>query len=126
MLEALDVAETVAFYTDVLGFTCTDSIGEDGRLVWANLLKDDVTLMVTTFHTHAHDEGEEHDHEHLPAPALTGSIYFNVDDVDTLAIDLGGKVALAYGPETMPHGMREIGLLDPNGYLLVFGMPVEA
>jgi catechol 2,3-dioxygenase-like lactoylglutathione lyase family enzyme len=119
MLETTDVAATVAFYEDVLGFTCTHRIEDN----WANVLKDDVRLMFTLLHTH--DDGEEQDHEHPSAPIMTGSLYFNVDDVDALAIDLGGKVALEFVPTTQPHGMRELAICDPNGYFLVFGMPVD-
>ena len=124
MLDAADLDATIAFYTDVLGFTVTDSIAADGHRVWANLLKDDVRLMVNRMHTHD-DEDDDHGHDHAHEPGLTGSLYFNVDDVDRLAIDLGGKVAFTFGPETQPHGMREIGFPDPNGYFLIFGMPVE-
>lgn len=122
MLEAEDVAETVAFYTDVLGFSIGDSIEEaPGDLVWASLVRDDVRLMFTARHTH---DGGGQDHEHPGSPIMTGALYFNVDDVDTFALDLGGKVALGSGPRTMPHGMREISLVDPNGYVLIFGTPV--
>jgi catechol 2,3-dioxygenase-like lactoylglutathione lyase family enzyme len=122
-LEVTDVDETIAFYTDVLGFTVTDSIAADGHRVWASLLKDDVRLMVNRMHTHDDDEDDGHGHDHPHEPALTGSLYFNVDDVDKLAIDLGGKVPLEFGPTTQPHGMREIAVVDPNGYVLVFGTP---
>jgi catechol 2,3-dioxygenase-like lactoylglutathione lyase family enzyme len=120
MLDAADLDETVAFYTDVLGFTVNARM--EG---WVSLVRDDVRLMFNQLHTHDHDPDEEHDHEHPSEPIMTGSLYFNVDDVDRLAIDLGGKVSLAFGPETQPHGMREIGFPDPNGYFLIFGMPVE-
>ena len=119
MLDAADIDETIAFYTDVLGFTATDRM--EG---WVSLLKDDVRLMFNQLHTHD-DVDEDHGHDHPSEPVMTGSLYFNVDDVDALAIDLGGKVALAFGPATQPHGMREIGFPDPNGYFLVFGTPVD-
>jgi catechol 2,3-dioxygenase-like lactoylglutathione lyase family enzyme len=124
-LEVTDVDETIAFYTDVLGFTVTDSIAAEGHRLWANLLKDDVRLMVNRMHTHDEDDDDDHGHDHPHEPALTGSLYFNVDDVDKLAIDLGGKVPLEYGPTTQPHGMREIAIVDPNGYFLVFGTPSQ-
>lgn len=125
MLEATDVGETVAFYTEVLGFTCTDSIEEaPGETIWANLVREDVRLMFTARHTHEDGDKGDHGHDHPDTPLMTGSLYFDVDDVDRLAIDLGGKVALEFGPKSMPHGMREIGIVDPNGYFLLFGTPV--
>jgi hypothetical protein len=56
---------------------------------------------------------------------LTGSIYINVADVDALAAAIGDKAVLDYGPADQPHGMREIGLTDPNGYFLMFGQPLD-
>lgn len=123
MLDAADLDATIAFYTDVLGFTATDRM--EG---WVNLLKDDVRVMFNQLHTH--DEGDhdhdDHGHDHPSEPTMTGSLYFNVDDVDALALDLGGKATLLFGPVTQPHGMREIGVRDPNGYVLIFGTPVDA
>src|SRR5687767_6247234 len=89
-LQTTDVAASVAFYEDVLGFTCTHRMGD----YWANVVKDDAQLMLNLLHTH--DDGEEHDHDHPSEPVFTGSLYFNVDDVDALAIDLGGKVPLEF------------------------------
>jgi catechol 2,3-dioxygenase-like lactoylglutathione lyase family enzyme len=128
LLEVRDVEASIAFYTDVLGFTVGSSIADGGRRLWANLVKDDVMLMVNLMHTHDDDEESDgdHGHDHPHEPALTGSIYFNVDDVDALALDLGGKVALEFGPEDQPHGMREIAISDPDGYFLVFGASLDA
>ena len=77
--------------------------------------------MFTAFHTHAEtDEDPGHTHE----PMLSGSIYMDVEDVDQLAKELAGRgVTFLHGPETMPHGMRELALEDTNGYTLRFGTP---
>ena len=123
LLEVRDVEASIAFYTDVLGFTVGSSIDGGGKRVWANVVKDDVMLMLNLMHTH--DDDDEHGHDHPHEPGLTGSIYLNVDDVDALALDLGGKVALEFGPEDQPHGMREIAIADPDGYFLVFGTPLD-
>ena len=69
---------------------------------WANLQKDDVRLMFDQLPTDEH-----HGHDHPSEPTMTGSPYSNIDAVDRLAIDLGGKVELAFGPQTQPHGRRE-------------------
>src|SRR3982750_2734573 len=112
MLEVRDVGASIAFYTDVLGFSVLSSIDDDGRpghKVWASLEKDAVRLMVNRMHTHDEDDGHGHDHSH--EPTLTGSLYFTVDDVDALALDLGGKVRLEYGPVDQPYGMRDLGII---------------
>jgi uncharacterized glyoxalase superfamily protein PhnB len=123
MLEANSVADTVAFYVDALGFACTSSMEDgDGNVTWANVAKDGVALMFTGRHTH---DDPEDDHDHPAEPVITGSLYFTVDDVDALAKELEGKAAIEFGPTTMGHGMREIGVVDPNGYFLVFGTPTD-
>src|SRR4051812_3181491 len=125
MLEVRDVDASIAFYTDVLGFSVTASIDDEarpGRKSWANLEKDAVRLMVSLMHTHD-DEDDDHGHSH--EPTLTGSLYFSVDDVDALALDLGGKVQLVYGPVDQPYGMRDLGFVDPDGYFLHFGTSID-
>lgn len=123
MLEVDDVRATAAFYVERLGFEQGDFIDEgDGTWAWANVRRGAVAFMFTERHTHADDP--DADHTHPEEPVLTGSLYVNVDDVDALAAELAGKVILDFGPADQPHGMREIGLTDPNGYFLLFGQPV--
>jgi catechol 2,3-dioxygenase-like lactoylglutathione lyase family enzyme len=119
MLEVADVRETATFYADRLGFEVTGHIEEpDGEWPWASVRRDGVGLMFTE--RHFHDDGP--DEAHPADPLLTGSLYLNVDDVDALADELRGRgVVLDFGPTDQPHGMREIGVTDPNGYFLIFG-----
>jgi uncharacterized glyoxalase superfamily protein PhnB len=66
------------------------------------------------------------DDDHPAKPIVTGSLYINVEDVDALGDELRGRgVAVDFGPTDQPHGMREIGLTDPNGYFLLFGQPIS-
>ena len=126
MIDVRDVAATVAWYTEVLGFELTNSMaGEDGELFWAAFTRDGVSMMCNKLHTHDDEPDGDHGHEHPSAPVFTGSLYVNVDDVDALALDLGGRTGLLFGPADQPHGMREIGVLDPDGYVLIFGRPID-
>ena len=127
MIDVKDVAATVAWYTEVLGFELTNSMGDEGgELFWASFTRDGVSMMCNKLHTHDDGESvEDHGHEHPSEPVFTGSLYVNVDEVDELALDLGGRTGLLFGPVDQPHGMREIGVLDPDGYVLIFGMPIE-
>ena len=57
-------------------------------------------------------------------PSLTGSLYFYPPDLDALWQNLKGRVdgaSVAWEPATMEHGMREFGIRDCTGYLLIFG-----
>ena len=46
--------------------------------------------------------------------------------MQALAEELRGKVDFAWGPEVMEYGMREFGVDDPDGNVLVFGHAVES
>lgn len=58
------------------------------------------------------------------APALTGTIYFTVPDVDDLHALIKDKVAIAWPLQQMRYGSREFGLRDCNGHLLGFQQQV--
>jgi catechol 2,3-dioxygenase-like lactoylglutathione lyase family enzyme len=118
-----DVRATAEWYRDVLGFEVGDRIEEaDGTWAWVSVRHGAVGLMFNEHHTHEDDPDADHVH---PPPTLTGSIYLSVDDVDGLVAQIGSSAVLDYGPVDQPHGMREIGLLDPNGYFLMIGQPLR-
>ena len=49
-------------------------------------------------------------------------VYVYVDDLDALHADLLRRGAvIAHGPQVAPYGIREIGVVDLNGYRLTFG-----
>ena len=117
-----DVQATAEWYRDVLGFEIGDHLeGPGGTWAWVSVRNGVVGFMFNEHHTHDDDPTADHVH---PLPTLTGSLYVNVDDVDALATAIGTKAAIEYGPADQPHGMREVGLVDPNGYYLVFGTPL--
>lgn len=123
MLEVRDLTETIAFYRDKLGFELLATMGEDpSQPTWCHLRRDDVGLMFTWSPPHDHDDDDDHSHE----PALGGSLYFTVADVDALHEEWKSKVDnFDWAPETQEYGMRDMGLVDPNGFLLIFGTPVD-
>jgi len=111
MLRTWDIPATIAFYTDILGFTCKTFDQEWG---WAHLIRDGVALMLSG----------PNDHEGDPAPRFTGSLYITCDDVDSLFSAIKDRVNVSYPIEDFEYGMREFGIYDNNGYLLQFGKPL--
>lgn len=111
MLYTADFEATLAFYVDVLGFRLEVRLDEFG---WADLSRDDVEVMIAK------------PNEHMPfeKPHFTGSIYFNVDEVDALWEELKERAKVRYPIETFSYGMREFAVFDNNGYLLQFGQPI--
>ena len=108
-----DLSSTIDFYSEVLGFECSDRNDDWG---WASLQKDDVALMIAK------------PNEHTPYEKIgfTGSLYFNTDNVDALWEKLKDKAKVCYGIEDFFYGMREFAVYDNNGYLLQFGQERES
>ncbi len=112
MLRTWDIPATIAFYTDVLGFTCN---AYDQNWGWAHLARDKVEVMLSAPNEH---EGDQ-------APCFTGSIYITCDDVDELFLAIKDRVKVCYPIEDFDYGMREFGIYDNNGFLLQFGKPLH-
>ena len=111
MLYTADFEATLAFYTDILNFKLEARLDEFG---WADLSRDGVEVMIA----------KPNAHTPFDKPMFTGSIYFNVEDVDALWAQLKDKTKVCYPIETFSYGMREFAIFDNNGYLLQFGQPV--
>jgi catechol 2,3-dioxygenase-like lactoylglutathione lyase family enzyme len=107
-----DLDGTVAFYTEVLGFTLDDRNDDWG---WASLSRDDVSVMLA----------RPNAHESFDKIGFTGSFYFTTDDVEAAREQVRDKARVCYDIETFPWGMREFAIYDNNGYLLQFGQPVD-
>jgi catechol 2,3-dioxygenase-like lactoylglutathione lyase family enzyme len=111
-LKTKDLAHTIQFYVDVLGFVVdskwpadnpTDCILDNG---------------------HVHLAFGTDPQNWYPDPALSGQLWIEVDDVTALHANVAGKVAIEWGPEVYSYGRREFAIKDPNGYLLTFIQPV--
>ncbi len=106
ILAALDVAETVRFYKDVLGFSSSWTWGEPVSFGGASWGK--ITIM---FSYRPDLVGQIDGHEH----------WFDVDDVSSLYamhLERGAKIISAI--DDKPWGRREYTVCDPNGYHLRF------
>ena len=103
-----DIQRAVRFYVDVLGFEepqvwgdCFAMPSRDGFIVMLNQADPDYVKP-------------------------NGSIdcwdaYFWCDDVDAFFEAIREKVDVVHGPEDREeYGMREVGIRDPDGYMLVF------
>jgi uncharacterized glyoxalase superfamily protein PhnB len=110
-LSTENVARSVKFYVEQLGFTCTLQL--DG---FARVRLGAADIMLALPNAHVPWQG----------PRFTGSIYLDVDDVDQLWERLKTRARIVYPIETMEYGMREFGLLDDNGYQLSFAQHVAA
>lgn len=108
-----DLDTTIAFYTDVLGFELAGDWKEAGTPIWADVRFGDAHIW---FFSQAIPD--------RPEPALSGLLYLFVEDVDAVYKRLEGRVTCRWGPEDQPYGLRELGIEDINGYLLVFAQDI--
>ncbi len=108
-LFAPDMPATIDFYVDTLGFEQTGEYKEDnGRTTWAEVALGEARIWLFA-----------HALPGQPAPTFSGMLFVFVDDVDAWADKLRGKVNIRWGPKSLPYGLRELGIEDPNGYILV-------
>ena len=108
ILRTTQIAETISFYNEILGFTVDNY---DEEWAWASLNKDGIEIMLAF----------PNEHEPFDRPIFTGSFYFNTDNVDEWWEKLKDKTKICYELETFDYGMREFAIYDNNGYLLQFG-----
>ncbi len=109
-----DMDRSVAFYVEVLGFTCGMR-----TTVYANLQRDGVRLMLAAPNAH----------ELWTGAKFTGQLYMQLGSpkqVDALWEAIRERVDAIYPPDDFAYGMREFGIRDDNGYQLTFGSPVGA
>jgi uncharacterized glyoxalase superfamily protein PhnB len=106
MLWTKDLAASIVFYRNLLGFECTNQT--EG---WACLQRDNVELMLSAPNAH----------ESFDRIQFTGSFYFHPDDVKSLWEQVRDKATIVYPLEEFDYGMREFAIRDNNGYILQFG-----
>lgn len=113
-----DINRSIAFYRDVLGFTVGETYEEKGALLGVQLKAGKVELWLSQ-----DDWKKGHDRK----KGIGCRFYFTtVQDVDALATRIkamGGR--LLHEPETQPWGMRDIGIVDPDGFRMTIAMPVK-
>ncbi len=128
-----DVAKTVQYYTEVLGFTCFmavdfekqadfDGLHEGVEYAFAILKIDDMELMVQA------EKNLAWDLPFLGTAYADSSIalYIRMQWVEELYKKIKNNVTLKKDLETSWYGMKEFYIHDCNGYVLGFAEMVEA
>jgi uncharacterized glyoxalase superfamily protein PhnB len=115
-----DMAGTVSFYQEKLGFSLQASVPETPPFGWIMLERDGLLVMVQSRESLGEDLGlfKEAD------IAATLVFFCKVKDFDGWWESLAYKVEVFMPPRTTFYGMREFGFLDNNGYQYVFAEEV--
>jgi lactoylglutathione lyase len=111
-----DVAQTLTFYKDVLGFEVVMTLPETTPFDFAIVSRDGVELMFQSRQSLSEN-----------VPALTGSpigasqtFYVEVSGISDLYEQLRDKVEIVVDLHTTFYGTQEVYFRDINGYVLSF------
>jgi glyoxylase I family protein len=119
LLQVFDMATSIRFYRDVLGFeVVTTSTPRGEHFDWALLRLSGVELMLNTAYEEdarpaAPDAGRIAAHEDT-------CLYFGCPDVDATYAYLRARGVAPEEPKVAPYGMKQLYLRDPDGYSLCF------
>lgn len=114
-----DIAASIEFYVDGLGFRMTKQWVDAGELRWCWPELGDAALMLQQFWA----EGQ---HRNLPEGPVGASVSINFICQDALAIyrDITARGLQAKRP-FVGNGMWVTGVSDPDGYSLLFESPTD-
>jgi catechol 2,3-dioxygenase-like lactoylglutathione lyase family enzyme len=130
-LRVSDIERSLRFYCDGLGFAVAAQLEEDGRLFWARLEKDGMSLMLSTgsvrfMDGHGHEEDHEHDEagRHIyqgpaavAADELNNVTFIYVENADAAFAELKTRgIVPVDEPSDKDYGLREFLTRDPDGY----------
>ena len=134
-LRVRDMARSLRFYRDGLGFAVTRQLDDASGPFWARLDKDETALMISNrpsrFLPHRHDEnhteheGDEDEHFHDIGAAHDAELNFvtflYVEDVDAAYAELKERgVETVDEPADTTLGLRWFLVRDPDGYYYTF------
>ena len=115
MVESVD--KTIAFYTELLGFTVVASVpGKNDGLQFAILSRDKLMLMLQERSNFI----EEYPALDTPKVQPSVSLYITVDNFDALYQEIKSKYTINTGLHTTFYGAREFAITDIDGYVLTF------
>ncbi len=116
VLLVADLQRSIAFYRDGLGFGC-ETFGDPPN--FAVVKRDDAILLLA----YAADSERLVPNWHIVEK--TWNAYVRVEEVDALYAEVQARgTEIDYGIYDAPHGFREFGVTDPDGYDIAFGQPL--
>jgi len=120
-LVVADVARSLAFYRDVLGFTLVASVPEASPYVFAWVRRDNVNVFLNSA-----ESVKEHATIASRAIGGTNTLFIVLeaatvgDGVDAMFAAVGERAKVFMPLKDQFYGMREFGIEDPDGYAIFF------
>lgn len=116
VLLVADLDRSLAFYGERLGFAC-ETFGTPPN--FAVVKRDDAILLL------ALAPGDPRIVPNWHIVEKMWNAYIRVEDVDALYAEAQERgCAIDYSIYDAPHGFREFGVTDPDGYDVAFGQPL--
>jgi uncharacterized glyoxalase superfamily protein PhnB len=113
-----EIEKSLPFWIDRLGFTKTVEVPEGARLGFVILVKSPAEVMLQTWTSAEADVPGL-----LPKGRTVAALFVEVEDFDDLRNRIEGCEIIV--PErTTFYGMREIGVREPGGHIVIFAAPV--
>ena len=125
LFQVFDMPTSIRFYRDLLGFelvqTSKTLSEQPDDVNWAMLRLNGATVMLNTAY-------EREDRPPAPDPARIAahsdsSLYFGCPDVDKAYRQLLALGIDVKKPVIAPYGMKQLNVIDPDGYHLCFQWP---
>lgn len=111
-----DVAKSLAFYRDILGFTIGETVPDKEPFVFVWMKHGDVSVFLNDINAAAHD---------YPAAASlpqggTAALFFIITDVDGYHAKVAPNTKVIMPLKTQFYGLREFAVTDPDGHIITF------
>lgn len=123
LLQVFDMATSLHFYRDILGFSVIEQSQPSENCGWAWLRQNDAEIMLNTAYE---DEFRPPEPDPIRIQAHDDTaLYFGCPEVDAAYEYIRSKGIPASEPRNAPYGMRQLYFHDPDGYNICFQWPVH-
>ncbi len=111
-----DIARSLAFYRDVLGFTISMNVPDAPPYVFVGLERDGVPVFLNDVKAAV----EDFPSMAATPPGGTATMFFIVTEVDALHAAVAPQATVVMPLKTQFYGMREFAVTDPDGHVITF------
>ena len=124
LIQVFDMPTSVTFYRDVMGFELVMSSRPGNHFDWALLQADGASLLLNT--AYEADERPAVPDSTRRAGHGDTTLYFGCPNVDEAYEYLRSKGVAVEKPVIRDYGMKQLTVIDPDGYGLCFQHPEKA
>jgi glyoxylase I family protein len=112
LLTVEDIARSMAFYRDKLGFEVVAEANSGGNTYWCRVVRQGCSLML--------QQAEPAEDGPAAGRGRGVTLFLLCDDVDALHVELVERGLALAPPENAHYGMRQVFVPEPDGYGLCF------